>query len=166
MAPDKAAAESLWRFSLMVYSRPGISAALIGLQDCGGHNVNLILYGLWLAICGGRRLDAAGVTRARRAIAELDQAVVAPLRRLRRELKTARDPDIQEMRRRVLALEITAERGVQARLAAKLPRRRGAEPGNRAALAAANLRLILGADFDAPEGDVLRQVIAGFFPPS
>ena len=160
VAPDKAAAASLWRFSLMVYSRPGVAAALIGLQDRGGHNVNLILYGLWLAICGGHRLDAAGLARARAAIAGLDQAVVVPLRRLRRELKAAPDPDIQEIRRRVLALEITAERSMQARLAAKLPRRRGAKPGDRAALAAANLRLILGGDFDAPEGDVLKQVIA------
>ena len=159
VAPDKAAAEPLWRFSLMVYSRPGVAAALIGLQDRGGHNVNLILYGLWLAICGGCRLDAAGLARARAAIAGFDQTVVAPLRRLRRELKTAPDPDIQEIRRRVLALEITAERSVQARLAAMLPRRH-AKSGDRGVLAEANLRLILGADFDAPEGEKLKQVIA------
>lgn len=160
MAPDKTPAESLWRFSLMVYSRPGVAAALIDLQDRGGHNVNLILYGLWLAICGGYRLDAAGLARARAAIAGLDQAVVAPLRRLRRELKAVPDPDIQEIRRRVLTLEITAERSVQARLAAMLPRRRGGKPGDRAALAEANLRLILGGDYEAPEAEVLKQVIA------
>jgi uncharacterized protein (TIGR02444 family) len=156
---DKAAVESLWRFSLMVYSRPGVDAALIGLQDRGGHNVNLILYGLWLAICCGCRLDAAGLARARAAIAGLDQAVVTPLRRLRRELKPTPDPDIQEIRRRMLALEITAERSIQARLAAKLPRR-NSKPRARTTLAEANLRLILGGDFDAPEGEALKQVIA------
>jgi len=164
MAPGKVGSESLWRFSLMVYSRPGIAAALIGLQDRGGHNVNLILYGLWLAICGGYRLDTAGLARARAAIAGLDQAVVAPLRRLRRELKPAPDPDIQEIRRRVLALEIAAERSMQARLAATLPRHRGAKSSTRRALAEANLRLILGADYEALEAEVLRQLVISLSP--
>ena len=33
MSRDKALAESFWRFSLMVYSRPGVAGTLIGLQD-------------------------------------------------------------------------------------------------------------------------------------
>jgi uncharacterized protein (TIGR02444 family) len=158
VAADRARPEALWRFSLMVYSRPGIAASLIALQDHGGHNVNLILYALWLAICGGCRLDAAGLARARGAIAGLDQAVVAPLRRLRRELKGAPDSDIQDMRQRVLTLEIDAERGLQARLSGLPPPRRGAKPSARGALAEANLRLILGADFDGPEAETLRRL--------
>ena len=160
MARGKAAAgEVLWRFSLMVYSRPGVAAALISLQDRAGHNVNLILFGLWLAVARGGRLDAARLAGARAAIDKLDRDVVLPLRRLRRELNGDPDPDIQELRRRVLALEVAAERRVQARLAGAVTGRVG--KGSRALLAEANLKLILGADFASREGDVLREVAAG-----
>jgi len=130
------------------------------LQDRAGHNINLILFGLWLAVARGPRLDAAGLARARAAIEKLDRDVVLPLRRLRRELKGDLNPDIQELRRRVLALEVVAERRVQARLAGTVTGRVGR--GSRAAAAGANLKLILGADFASREGDVLREAIAGF----
>jgi uncharacterized protein (TIGR02444 family) len=160
MAADKrAAAVAFWRFSLMVYARPGVVAALIGLQDRGGHNVNLILFGLWLAIGRGKRLDPAGFARARAVIETLDHDVVLPLRKLRRDLKSNPDPDIQELRLRVLALEIAAERRVQARLAGIVAG--GAAKGRRVVLAQANLRLILGGDFASPEATVLRDVAAG-----
>ena len=82
MARDDAARDSFWRFSLMVYARPGVAPALIRLQDRGGHNVNLILFGLWLALCRGKRLDAAALERARAAMVQIDRDVVQPLRRL------------------------------------------------------------------------------------
>jgi uncharacterized protein (TIGR02444 family) len=159
MAEDATAA-SLWRFSLMIYARPGVAKALIGLQDRGGHNVNLVLFGLWLAFCGGRKLDAAALARAAVAIAPLDRDVVAPLRRLRRALKGDPDPDLQAMRRRVLALELAAERRVQARLAASVtarPARTAARTVDRAALAEANLRLILGVDFASADAAAIRR---------
>src|ERR1700733_5099731 len=106
MAGHDGAAESFWRFSLMVYARAGVAEALISLQDRGGHNVNLILFGLWLAVCDGRRLDAAMLARAKTALAPVERKVVAPLRALRRALKGDSDADIEEMRRRVLALEL------------------------------------------------------------
>jgi len=155
------AAEAFWRFSLMVYARPGIAGALIRLQDRGGHNVNVVLYGMWLGVCEGGRLDVAGLARAAAAIEGLDRAIVAPLRRLRRALKDNSDPDAREMRRRVLALEIATERRVQARLAASVARRRKPHAGDRHALAEANLRLVLGGDFDSEEAALLCQVIAG-----
>ena len=82
MAGHDDAAESFWRFSLMVYARPGVAEALIRLQDRGGHNVNLILFGLWLGICEGLRLGAGQLARAETAIARLDSDIVMPLRRL------------------------------------------------------------------------------------
>jgi uncharacterized protein (TIGR02444 family) len=158
-AGDKsAAAEAFWRFSLMLYGRPHVAAALIGLQDRAGHSVNLILFGLWLAVGRGRRLDAAGLARARGATEKLDGSVVLPLRNLRRCLKSDPDPDIQALYRRLLALELAAERRIQARLAATNAGRAG--KGSRRALAEANLRLILGADFASPEGAVLSEALA------
>ena len=160
MARHDTAAEGFWRFSLLVYARPGVADALIRLQDRDGYNINIILFGLWLGLCEGMRLDAAGLARAKAAIAGIDRDVVSPLRRLRRELRADPDPDIRELRRRVLALEIAAERRVQARLAASAMHRR-ARSGDRRALAEANLRIILGDDFKSDEATLLRQAIAG-----
>ena len=133
---------------------------MIRLQDARGHNVNLILYGLWLAICEGARLDTAALARAQAAMGPLDRDVVAPLRRLRRALKADPDPDMRDLRRRVLAVEIDAERRVQARLASLAPRRKS-RSRDRRALVEANLRLILGGDFAAEEAVLLRKSIAG-----
>lgn len=155
---DGAAGEGFWRFSLMVYARPGVADALIGLQNRAGHNVNLILFGMWLGLCAGAQLDAVGLARAKAAIDGLDRGVVAPLRELRRALKADPDPDVRVLRRRVLGLEIAAERRVQARLAASV-RSRKSEHGDRRTLVENNLRLILGDDFASNEGGVLRKAL-------
>ena len=152
------AAESFWRFSLMIYARPGIADALIALQDHGDHNVNLVLYGLWLGVCEGVSLDDAGIAHAKHAIGWLDRDVVMPLRRLRRALKDDPDEEVRDLRHRVLALEIAAERRVQARLARIAPA--GDKAGDRRAIAEANLRLILGGDAASPEAEALRAAIA------
>ena len=157
MAGKDAAAERLWRFSLMLYSRPSVAEALIRLQNRGGHNVNLILFGLWLGLCENRRLNAVVLVRAKAAIARLDGEVVAPLRRLRQALKGESDPDLRDLRRRVLALEIAAERRVQARLAGLAET--AAPADRREAAAAANLRLILGADDRSDEAELLRRTL-------
>lgn len=163
---EAAAAEGFWRFSLTAYARPGVAEALIGLQDRLGHNVNLMLFGLWLGLCEGRRLDATALKRARAATAPIHDAVVVPLRRLRAQLKDNPDPDIHALRRRVLALELAAERRVHARLAASLERRRRAAAGDRSAIAKANLRRILGVDFAAPEAVALRRALSENLLPS
>jgi uncharacterized protein (TIGR02444 family) len=150
MTRQAAAAEAFWRFSLMIYSRPGVADELIRLQDERGHNVNLVLFGLWLGLCEAMPLDAEGLAHARAAIEGIDGDIVQPLRRLRRALKGDPNADVKDLRRRVLALELAAERCVQTRLAASVPRQVGSTPDNRQSLAETNLRLILGADF-APE---------------
>jgi uncharacterized protein (TIGR02444 family) len=152
--------EAFWRFSLLIYGRPGVADALIRLQDRGGNNVNLVLFGLWLGLCHATRIDAAMLSRAKAAIDRLDRDVVAPLRQLRRALKGDPDPDIGDLRRRVLALEIAAERRVQTRLASCVSLGSVPSAGDRRAIAAANLRLILGGAFAPEEAVLLRQAIA------
>jgi uncharacterized protein (TIGR02444 family) len=161
MAKNEGAAEKFWRFSLMVYARPGIADALIRLQDRDGHNVNLILYGLWLGICEATRLDAAALARAQETTAGLNRNVVAPLRQLRGALRDDPAPDMRALRQRVLALEIAAERCVQTRLAASHVGRRTTAI-DRHAIAEANLGLILDADIASDEAMSLRRVIATF----
>ena len=72
---------------------------------------------------------------------------------LRRRLKTLGDADIQALRRRVLGLELAAERAAQSRLAALLAAEQ--REAGRCAAAEANLLLYLGAEAESPEAAVL-----------
>jgi len=153
------AGESLWRFSLALYARPGVAAALLALQDRVGCDVNLILFALGLG-AEARALDAPGLRAAAAAIAPLNTAIVHPLRRLRRELKGAAESDLQALRRRILNLELAAERQIQHRLAATVMDRQAGSATNRIAAAESNLALCLGEEASSPEADVLRQAVA------
>jgi uncharacterized protein (TIGR02444 family) len=134
--------EAFWRFSLVLYSRPGVAQALLRLQDRDGCDVNLMLFALWCGAVLRRRLDAADLATAEAAAAPLRDDVVTPVRTLRRRLKSAAEPDAQELRRQVAALELAAERRVQYRLATLIATK-GGEPDPVAA-AEANLGLYLG----------------------
>ena len=158
---NDAAGEAFWRFSLALHARPGVAEALIALQDRAALDVNLILFGLWLGARQGRLLAAGDLAGAEAAIAPFTTAATAPLRRLRRQLKPAADPDLQALRRRIAGLELAAERRVQYRLAARLSGASGGAPeGDRLARAEANLALILGGEAGSPEAGVLRQALA------
>jgi len=160
---DDGSGEGFWRFSLALYARPGIGDALIAIQDRAGRDINLILFGLWLGVSRRRRLDAAGLTAAEAAIAPLNAAALAPLRDLRRRLKTAADEDLKMLRRRILGLELAAERLVQYRLAAQFPGAPVGEPEtDRLAAAEANLALYLGDDARSPEARMLCRALAAF----
>ena len=154
------AGESLWRFSLALYARPGVAGALIGLQDRAGSKVNLILFALWLGATRAHRLQAAELAAAEAAAAPLDNDAVQPLRRLRRNLKATADGDIEAVRRRVLSVELAAERQALRRLAATLP---GGGPATGTApltAAEANLAAYLGEEVRSVEADMLRQAVA------
>lgn len=149
--------ERLWRFALALYARPGVADTLIRLQDRAGRDVNLMLFCLWLGAVEGRRLDPAGLAAAEAAIRPF-AAIAAQLRGLRRSLKRTPDGDLQALHRRILGLEIAAERGVQQCLnAAAL---RGPATDDPLAAAAANLALYLGREQSAPEADRLLQALA------
>jgi uncharacterized protein (TIGR02444 family) len=153
--------DAFWRFSLALYARPGVADALIAIQDRAGRDVNVILFGLWLGVSRGRLLAAAELAVTEAAIAPIKDVAVAPLRRLRRQLKQSDDPDLQALRRRVAALEIVAERRVQYRLAASLSGElRAAAEGDQLAVAQANLALILGDTARSPEAGALFQALA------
>jgi len=153
------AGESLWRFSLALYARPGVAAALLALQDRVGCDVNLILFALGLG-AEARALDAPGLRAAAAAIAPLNTAIVHPLRRLRRELKGAVESDLQSLRGRILNLELAAERQAQQRLAATVADRPAGSATTRIALAESNLAVCVGEEASSPEANVLRQAVA------
>jgi uncharacterized protein (TIGR02444 family) len=161
LKPNGAAAgEDLWRFSLALYARPGVAASLIALQDRAGCDVNLMLYALWLGV-RGVRLDEAGLAAAAAAIAPINIAAVAPLRRLRRQLRGNDDPLVASLRPRVLGLELAAERQVQYRLAVQLPVSAMSEhEADGLGIAAANLARYVGSAHREPEVAVLLQGLA------
>jgi uncharacterized protein (TIGR02444 family) len=153
--------EAFWRFSLMLYARPGVAAASIALQDRAGLDINLILFALWAGAVQGVRLDRGALAATEVAIEGLRSAIVEPMRALRRHLKPVPADDVQALRRKVLALELGAERRVQQRLAECLnPSAERVEPGARLATAEANLALYLAAEAQSPEAGLLRRALA------
>jgi uncharacterized protein (TIGR02444 family) len=153
-----ASGEALWRFSLALYARPGVAEALIALQDRAGCDVNLVLFGLWLGAARGHRLGPAELAAAETAIAPIARDIVGPTRQLRRRLKTDPAADLQALRRRLLALELAAERCVQYRLAAAASG--SLSDGDRGAAAEANLALCIGGEGGSAEAAVLRLALA------
>jgi uncharacterized protein (TIGR02444 family) len=158
---NAAAGEALWRFSLALYARPGVAAALLAIQDRAGRDVNLVLWGLWLGVGRRCRLDAARLAEAEAAIAEINADAIAPLRRLRRQLRETADRDLGGLRRRIAALELAAERQAQHRLAAQVSAASGLpRDADRLTVAAANLTLCLGDEARSAEADVLCRALA------
>ena len=154
----------LWRFSCAFYAQPGVSEALLALQDRAGLDVNLILFALWQGACGRRRLSHAELIAAERGAGPIRAAIVLPLRALRRKLRSDRDADVQRLRERIKTLEIAAERIIQRRLArlAGTPASDVA-PAARAAAVQANLALVLGPKMDdAAEATRIRQALEAF----
>ena len=154
----------LWRFSCAFYAQPGVSEALIALQDRAGLDVNLILFALWQGACGLRRLSQAELMAAERSAGPIRAAIVQPLRALRGKLRSDRDADIQRLRERIKMLEIAGERIIQRRLA-RLAGTLASDtaPAARATVAQANLALVLGPKMaDAAEATRIRQALAAF----
>ncbi len=106
----------MWEWSGAAYARPGAERALLALQDAHGLNVNLMLWCVW---AGTHYAEPDGATlRTAMGIAGAwDAAIVAPLRAVRRALKTgvagiAGEP----LRDTVKAAELAAERALQMKL--------------------------------------------------
>src|ERR1700738_5469821 len=70
----------LWRFSCAFYAQPGVSEALLALQDRAGLDVNLILFALWQGACGRRRLSHAELMAAERSAGPIRAGIGLSLR--------------------------------------------------------------------------------------
>ena len=112
-----------WRFSLSLYSRPGVPAACLALQDGFGADVNVFLYSLW---CGlkGRQLAPQDASSVRAVVEDWRVGVVVPLRTARRNLKTppAAFGELSESLRTIIkSAELESERLQQEVLFAHRP---------------------------------------------
>lgn len=113
-----------WTFSLAFYGAPGVPAACIALQDGRGVDVNLMLFGLWLAE-QGRAVSAGDLAQADAAVADWRAQAVVAIRGARRFLRTppsAFDATAAAaLRERVKAVELESERLQQEALFALRP---------------------------------------------
>lgn len=138
--------DRFWAFSLDLYGRPDVSAACLRLQDRLAADINLLLFCCWAGRLE-RRLSADEMRQAVEAIRPWRAAIVEPIRGARRRLKQGfagiAVPPAEALRRRLLEVEIEAERIAQIRLAELLPHRAaGDRPA--AEIAALNLHAYLG----------------------
>jgi uncharacterized protein (TIGR02444 family) len=138
-----------WRFSLAVYAAPGVQAECLALQDMHDVDVNLLLFCAWAGAHKRRRLAPADLDRLSGAGHAWRESVVKPLRSARRAIKTLalEDPAALELRRRIAADELEAERLAQAMLFSLAPENGGVEADaetDTASLVQANIALLLG----------------------
>jgi len=128
---------ALWPFALDVYGRPGVETALLELQDAHGQCVPLLIWTLWLA-AEGRIADDGALASAAELARAWQDAAVAPLRGLRRGLKSpsskAPARAWRTLREGVKALELDAERMLLEMLEAASPAPGGAASDARALL--------------------------------
>ena len=119
---------TLWDWALAAYRKPGVSEACLELQDAGGQNVCLLLWTAW-AVETGRSLDVDARADACDIARSWEDAAVAPLRAVRRRLKSRildmDDAAREAVRGQVKAVELQAERFLLAALEA------GSTPGER-----------------------------------
>jgi len=108
---------AFWDYSLQVYARTQVATALIRLQDQLGADVNVMLWCCWLVQCRNTTPERGALEAATAAVAPWREAVVEPLRALRRRIKSAEElrdfVGAQTARDAVLAAELAAEKAVQ-----------------------------------------------------
>jgi len=105
---------SLWSFALELYDADGVQEACLALQDEYGANVNLLLFGAWMAVTRGVAFTGDDAQSAQALVRDWDQEIVRPLRAVRRKLKTgpapAPPPATETLRNAIKDAELSSER--------------------------------------------------------
>ncbi len=113
-----------WDYSLDVYRRDGVSAALISFQDRHDLDVNILLLCLWAGQSGRGELDDADFAHALGVSANWNPVIVCAIRdvrvRLRQEIALVPKELSDAVRKQLLDLEIECEHVEQVSLAAGL----------------------------------------------
>jgi uncharacterized protein (TIGR02444 family) len=152
--------DEFWDFTLTIYGQPGVSPALIELQDKFGRDVNLVLYCCWVAASGRGALSAADLAAADAAVAVWRGGVVEPLRAARRAAKQAPPVETAGFYEAIKKIELDAERISHRCLASVAPSAKaGVSSADRLAALEANLATYLGAE----AGGALTAPIAAAF---
>jgi uncharacterized protein (TIGR02444 family) len=112
---------SLWDWALEAYARPGVAEACLELQDHHGQSVPYLLWAAWAAQ-GGVTLGATELAAGAWLARAWEEEAVAPLRQVRRRLKTPMNgmPDgpREAARAQIKAAELAAEQALMLALEA------------------------------------------------
>lgn len=163
IAETKKPASPFWRFSLRIY--PSVADACLELQDRFGVDVNVLLFLLWAAR-DGRKVGTDEMRRIVSTVESWNLSVVAPLRSVRRFLRSP--PDVVDadaaagLRQHVKQIELEAERLQQDALYRSVPIETLGDPEAPEAAAAANVEAYaasLGTTFAPP---LVEALLAGF----
>lgn len=105
--------DDLWTWACAAYAAPGVGEACLSLQDHHDQNAPLLLWAAWTAATG-RRPDEETIEAACDTARAWQTTAIAPLRAVRRTLKTP-VPDLETdarlaVREQVKAAELAAER--------------------------------------------------------
>lgn len=105
--------DDLWTWACAAYAAPDVADACLSLQDYHEQNVPLLLWAAWTAVTG-RRPDEETIEAACDTARAWQTTTIAPLRAVRRTLKTP-VPDLETdarlaVREQVKAAELAAER--------------------------------------------------------
>jgi uncharacterized protein (TIGR02444 family) len=129
-----------WTWSLEFYRRPDVERVLLDLQDRLGLDVNILLYACWTGVNGHRPLTKEECERLLTDTQNWRAHVTGALREIRRFLKSdAGMAGAEEMRRKVLGLELEAEHVTQMRIAGLME---GRADGGRSDLSSVDAALI------------------------
>ena len=113
-----------WTYSIELYAQDGVAALCLRLQDERGFDVNLLLFAGWAAHCRGVTLDASEWRDLIAATQSWRETVLAPLRSVRRRLKTAHlgafPGNPEQMRAAILKVELDCEKTEQDFLASAM----------------------------------------------
>lgn len=108
-----------WDWAVKTYGGEGVAEACLNLQDEDGQNVPLLLWAVWMA-CSGREVNAALAAESAALARNWSDELIAPLRHLRRRLKTAVSMDDEALRlplrEKIKAVELEAERALMVKL--------------------------------------------------
>ncbi len=164
MEATKHRAESpFWRFSLRFYARPHIAEACLVLQDNSGADVNVLLFVLYLAD-QRKELSADEIAQLDSAVAQWREAVVKPLRTLRRGLKSGVEfipgPVSETFRSQIKRLELESEQIEQHRLE-EFASTIGSPSASRMQAAERNCGLYR-AKLSNPSQDAIAAILRGF----
>jgi uncharacterized protein (TIGR02444 family) len=137
-----------WRYSLSVYSKEGVPAELIALQDTFDIDVNVALFCLWLGRAAGLQLSDENLVAMLARCAHWNAETVIPMRGVRRYLKsgTAVQPIAQRaaaLRSQVKRLELLAEQIEQAILYDCFVDQRHSSSGGSRGVAEENITLFM-----------------------
>jgi uncharacterized protein (TIGR02444 family) len=110
-----------WRFSLAVYSAPGISTECLALQEAIAIDVNLLLFCAWLGAERQVVLTRADIDEISANVRVWHERIVRPLRGVRQALKIVAGDT--PLRAKVKGIELEAEQIEQAMLYAQAVQR-------------------------------------------